>query len=39
MKFDEIASVAEYRINEQIQNLPIFGISIVFEIEKNLKIC
>ena len=39
MRIGEIASGAEYRMMEQFQNLPIFGISIVFQIEKILKIC
>ena len=30
----KIASRAEYRIDEQFQNLSIFGISIVFQMEK-----
>ena len=36
MKFDKIASGAEYRIDEQFQNLLIFGISIIFEIKKKI---
>ena len=39
MRIGEIASIAEYRIDKQLQNLIIFGISIVFQIEKILKIC
>ena len=39
IKIGEIASAAKYRINEQFQNLPIFEISVVFQIEKILKIC
>ena len=38
MRIDKIASSAEYRMNKQFQNLLIFGISIVLEIEKILKI-
>ena len=38
MRFDKIASGAEYRIDEQFKNLPIFGISIIFEIKKNIQI-
>ena len=39
MRIVKIASRAEYRMNKQFQNLLIFGISIVFQIEKILKIC
>ena len=35
MIFGEIANDGEYRIDEQLKNLPIFGFSIVFEIKKN----
>ena len=35
MRFGEIASGAEYRIDEQFKNLPTFGVSIIFKIEKN----
>ena len=35
MRIGKIASSAEYRIDEQSQNLLIFGILIVFWIEKN----
>ena len=35
MRIGKIASSAEYRMDEQSQNLLIFGISIVFWIEKN----
>ena len=35
----EIASGAEYRMDKQSQNWPIFKISIVFQIGKILKIC
>ena len=39
MRIGKIASSAEYRMDEQFQNWLIFGISIVFQIEKILKIC
>ena len=39
MRIDKIASGAEYRMDEQFQNLSIFEILIVFRIEKILKIC
>ena len=39
MKIGGIASSAEYRMDKQFQNFLIFGISIVFQIEKILKIC
>ena len=36
----QIKSGVEYRIDEQLQNFPGFGISIVFQIEKiRTKIC
>ena len=38
MRFGEIVSSAKYRIDEQLKNLPNFGIFIFFEIEKILKI-
>ena len=38
MKIDETASGEEYRMDEQIQNFLFFGILIVFQIEKILKI-
>ena len=38
MRFGEIASSAEYRIKQQLKNLPIFRISIIFEIKKTVKI-
>ena len=38
MRTGEIASSAEYRMDKQFQNLPIFGISIVFQIEEILEI-
>ena len=37
MRIGEIASSAKYRIDEQFQNLPIFGISIISQIKKILK--
>ena len=39
MGIGTIASSAEYRIDKQFQNLLIFGISTVFQIEKILKLC
>ena len=39
MKIGKIARSAEYRMDKQYQNLLIFWISIVFQIEKILKIC
>ena len=39
MRIDNIASSAEYRMDKQFQNLLIFGISIVFQVQKILKIC
>ena len=39
MGIGKIVSCAEYRMDKQFQNLLIFGISIVFQIEKILKIC
>ena len=38
MRIDKIASSAEYRMDKKLDNLLIFGISIIFEIEKILKI-
>ena len=38
MRIGKIASGAEYEMVEQFQNSTIFGISIVFQIEKVLKI-
>ena len=35
MRLSKIASGAAYRMNKQFQNLSIFGISIVFQIEKH----
>ena len=34
MKISKIANGAEYRIDEQFQNLLIFGIFIIFQIKK-----
>ena len=34
MRIGKIASGVEYRMDEQFQNLLIFGISIVFQIKK-----
>ena len=39
MRIGKIANIEEYRMDKQFQNLLIFGISIVFQIEKILKIC
>ena len=36
MKIDKIANGAEYRLNEQFQNLLIFGILIIFQIKKKI---
>ena len=38
MRISKIASSDEYRMDKQFQDLLIFGISIVFQIEKILKI-
>ena len=38
MRIGKIASSAEYQMDKQLQNLLIFGIPIVFEIEKDLEI-
>ena len=38
MKISKIASSAKYRMDKQFQNLLIFWISIVFQIEKILNI-
>ena len=38
MRIGKIASGADYRMNEELKNLPIFGISIIFQIEKILNI-
>ena len=37
MTIDKISNVAEYRMDEQFQNLLIFGIFIIFQIKKNSK--
>ena len=37
MRIGEITSSAEYRTDKKVQNLLIFGISIVFQIGKNSK--
>ena len=39
MRIGKIASIAEYRMDIQFQNLLIFGIPTVFQIEKILKTC
>ena len=39
MEIEETASGAKYRMDKLFQNFPNFGISIVFRIEKNQKIC
>ena len=39
MSIGKIASDAEYRMDEQFQNLPIFGILIFLQIKKILKSC
>ena len=39
MKIGKIASSAEYRMDKKFQNLIIFRISMVFQIEQILKIC
>ena len=39
MRIGKIASSAEYRMDKKFQNLLILGISIVFQIQKILKIC
>ena len=39
MRIGKIASSAEYRMDKRFHNLLIFGISIVFQLEKILKIC
>ena len=36
MKIDKIANGAEYRMNEQFQNLLIFRIFIIFQIKKKI---
>ena len=37
MEIRKITSGAEYQMDEQLQNLLIFGILIIFQIEKILK--
>ena len=39
MRIGKIASSAEYQMDEKFKNLLIFGILIVFQIEKVLEIC
>ena len=36
MKIDKIANDAEYRMDEQFQNLLIFGILIIFQIRNKI---
>ena len=36
MKIDKIANGVEYRMDEQFQNLLIFGILIIFQIKKKI---
>ena len=36
MKISKIVNGAEYRMDEQFQNLLIFGILIIFQIEKKI---
>ena len=38
MKIDKIANGAEYRMDEQFQNLLIFGIFLIFQIKKKIYI-
>ena len=38
MKIDKIANGAKYLMNEQFQNLLIFGILIIFQIKKKIRI-
>ena len=38
MKIDKIANSSEYQMDEQFQNLLIFGISIIFQIKKKILI-
>ena len=38
MRIGKIASDAKFQMDEQLQNLPILRISIVFQIEKILEI-
>ena len=39
MGVGKISRCAEYRMDEQFQNLPIFEISIIFQIMKIMKVC
>ena len=39
MRIGKVASIAEYRMDKQFENLFICRISTVFQIEKILKIC
>ena len=39
MRIGKIASSAEYRMDKQFQNFLIFGILMVFQIQKILEIC
>ena len=39
MKIDKIANSAESRMDKNFQNLSIYGILIVFQTKKILKIC
>ena len=36
MKISKIANGAEYQMDEQLQNLLIFGIFIIFQIKKKI---
>ena len=38
IKISKIVNGAEYRMVEQFQNLLIFGISIIFQIKKEMEI-
>ena len=38
MKIGNIANGAEYQMDEQFQNLLIFGILIIYQIKKKIKI-
>ena len=38
MKIDKIVNSAEYQMDEQFQNLLIFGILIIFQINKKILI-
>ena len=38
MKIGKIGSGAEYRMDEQFQNLLIFGILIIFQIKKKIQV-